>query len=54
MGPAVQINVAEEQVNTMPEVVSSEVCAADELPGPTAAERKPPKVEVDTGQARLH
>ncbi|MBA2712331.1 MAG: hypothetical protein H0U55_02095 [Rubrobacteraceae bacterium] len=36
------------------EIVASEVFNADELPQPTEDERKPPKIEVDTGQDRLH
>ena len=36
------------------EITASEVFTADELPEPTKAERKPPKVEVDTGQDTLH
>ena len=36
------------------EIVASEVFTADELPEPTEEERKPPKIEVDTGQDRLH
>ena len=35
-------------------IISSDVFATDELPEPTEEERKPPTIEVDTGQARLH
>jgi hypothetical protein len=36
------------------EITASKVFSADELPKPTEEQRKPPKIEVDTGQARLH
>ncbi len=35
------------------EITASEVFTADELPEPTEEERKPPKMEVDTGQDTL-
>ena len=35
-------------------IIASEVFNADELPEPTEEERKPPRIGVDTGQARLH
>jgi len=35
------------------EITASEFFTPDELPEPTEAERKPPKVEVDTGQDTL-
>lgn len=43
-----------ELAELLAEITSSEVFTADELPEPTEGERKPPKREVDTGQARLH
>jgi hypothetical protein len=36
------------------EITASEVFTADEFPEPTKEERQPPRVEVDTGQDRLH
>lgn len=36
------------------EIIASEVFTADELPEPAEEERKPPRVEVDSGQDSLH
>jgi predicted helicase len=43
-----------ELAELLAEITASEVFTADELPEPTEEERKPPKIEFDTGQDSLH